>query len=500
MVRIITDYLDETAKKYPNKIAFSDEHREITFGELREEALTIATIIIKKRIYKQPIAVFLDKSVECIVAFMGILYSGNFYTPLDTQMPSIRLKKIIETLKPVFIVTDDKHKYEVVNFASSTNVIDIKDISCLNINKSKVGHVINQIVDTDLAYVLFTSGSTGVPKGVVISHKSVIAYTEWVSDAFDINEKTVIGNQTPFYFSMSVLDIFQTLRNASTLYIIPKILFSFPIKLLEYIGEKNINFIYWVPSALCQVANLRALGKRDISCLKQILFAGEVMPAKQLNLWRRNLPETIFANLFGPTEVTDICTYYILNREIMDDEPVPIGTVCKNSSILILDENNKEVCYGGQGELCVRGSILAYGYYNNKQKTDEVFVQNPINALYPEFIYRTGDLVHFNDLGEIIYDGRKDFQIKHMGNRIELGEIETAAYSIAQILQCCCLYDTKKCKIVLFYSGNIDEQDVLLELQSKIPSYMVPNRIIRKKSLPLNLNGKIDRIQLKELI
>ncbi|MBE6097706.1 MAG: amino acid adenylation domain-containing protein [Schwartzia succinivorans] len=498
MVVNVTDYLEQTAKAFPDKAAFIDEHRRMTYTELRMEARHIAMELFLQGWFKEPIAIFLEKSSECIAAFMGVAYSGNFYTPLDVNMPISRIEKILNTLKPRAILTDRSHLEIVKNFADSTKVFLYEDMLENQVEDDDLEHVMAKIIDTDVLYVLFTSGSTGTPKGVTVPHRGVITYTEWCSEEFDINENTILGNQTPFYFSMSVLDIFQSLKNGCTTYIIPRQLFSFPVKLLEFIAEKQINMIYWVPTALCIVANLKALGHVDISCLKNILFAGEVMPTRQLNMWRDALPNAEFANLFGPTEVTDICTFYKLSRALCNEESVPIGIPCRNSGIIILDENDREVDKDGTGELCVTGSTLAYGYYNNPQKTREVFTLNPINEEYPEIIYRTGDLVKYNKYGELVYVSRKDFQIKHMGHRIELGEIETAVSALDGIARCCCLYDDKKAKIVLFYTGTIDGSYISKQLKNMIPEYMMPNRKIKLAEMPLNLNGKIDRVKLEE--
>lgn len=500
-IRLVTDYLDNSAKNNPNKIAFSDEKRNITFKELYIESRKIAQTLINRNMFKVPVLIYLDKSVEVISSFMGVAYSGNFYTPIDVTMPITRIEKIIETLSPSLIITDYIHEKEVRNFSRQTEILIYEDMQNIEVDESLITKTVAKVIDTDILYVLFTSGSTGIPKGVIVSHKSVIAYTEWFKNTFLIDETTVLGNQTPFYFSMSVTDIFSTIAGCATMYIIPKQLFTFPIKLLEYISEHKINTIYWVPSALCLVANLKALGKRDISCLKKVLFAGESMPTKQLNMWRKQLPDVLYANLFGPTETTDICNYYIINRELLNTETIPIGESCNNCDLLILNEKNEAVKNGESGELCVRGSFLAYGYYNNPQKTSEVFVQNPLNPYYNELIYRTGDIVQYNDRGELIYLGRKDFQIKHMGHRIELGEIEVAVSSLEGILENCALYDTKHDKIVLFYSGHdTDNESILLAIKELVPHYMVPEKIISMKNLPHNLNGKIDRALLKKLL
>ncbi len=496
-MKLVTGYLEETVRIYSEKNALIDARREITFGKLQEESKRIGTALINCGFEKQPIVVYMDKSIEVVASFLGVAYSRNFYSPIDANMPIKRVAKILETLQPKAVITKRECNIDRAVWGD-IRILYYEDLMAETIDEEAITSVKTRAIDTDILYVLFTSGSTGTPKGVIICHRSVIDYTEWVTKTFGIDENHIFGNQAPFYFDNSILDIYQMLKTGATVYIIPEELFSFPIKLLEYISEHEINIVFWVPSALCLVANLKALGKRDISCLRKILFCGEVMPNKQLNMWRRILPNVLYANLYGPTEITDVCSYYIVNREFKDTDSLPIGYPCDNTDIIVLNENDQKVSDGEIGELCVRGTSLSFGYYNNPERTKEVFVQNPLNRQYPEVIYRTGDLVRYNEFGELVYCSRKDFQIKHRGHRIELGEIEKAVSSISHINSCCCLYDDNKKKLVLFYTGEIEKEDIITLIKELLPDYMIPEIYRKLNEMPMNLNGKIDRTRLSE--
>lgn len=496
MTKNVLQMLEEATRLFPEKTAFSDDKGAVSYKDADAYAKAIGTYIAAKGQRGKAVAVVMEKSKEAVVGFMGVVYSGNFYVPIDTKMPDDRIRKIFDVVEPCAVLTDETN-YERMKW-SGDKVILYADAVETGTDEELLTAIRRKAIDVDPVYALFTSGSTGIPKGVICCHRSVIDYADWLVDTFDFNEKTVFGNQTQFYFSMSVLDIYATIRSGAELHVIPQGLFTFPVKLLEHMNEYKINSIYWVPTALCTVANLRALNKVQMPYLKKIFFAGELMPAKQLNIWRKHLPEALYANLFGPTEITDIGIYYVVDREFSDDEPIPIGTACDNVDILILDENGREVSSGEIGELCIRGSFLALGYYNNPERTSEVFIQNPSNPHFPEVIYKTGDLVSVNAYGELMYHGRKDFQIKRRGNRIELGEIEAAAGGIDGIEMNACIYDDMKQKIIFFYKGTeIAEEEFIRMFREKIPEYMQPDRYIRLENLPCNPNGKIDRKQLK---
>lgn len=505
MIKNILQFLENTTDNFPNKVAFLEENRKITFNEFTDNAKKIGYSIYKNiQVTNSPVVIFIDKSINCLEAMMGVLYSGNFYSIIDTKSPSERFENIVNTLNPKAIITDNKNlkkleKYDV----NDTNVLILEDLVNVSPNIDVLKKIRDDQIDTDIMYVLFTSGSTGIPKGTVLTHKAVITYVQWVVETFDINENTIWGSQTPFYFSMSITDVFSTIASGATLCIIPKMYFSFPIKLVEFLNKNKVNTIYWVPSALCIVANLNILETEKFDYLNKILFAGEVMPVKQLNMWRKSLPNAMFANLFGPTETTDICSYYIVDRKFKNDESIPIGKHCDNCNLIIVDKNNKEIKPDdtkSSGELLVRGSFLASGYYKNQEKTKEVFVQNPVNNNYNEIVYRTGDIVKYNEKGEIIYLSRKDYQIKHMGYRIELGEVEKNVYGIDEVVLCACVYDEKNEKIVLFYQGDIDKDELATKLNQKLLPYMLPNVYVKLDKMPYNMNGKIDRKKLKTMI
>lgn len=498
MIRNILEYLEATAKNFPEKMAFVGKEEALTFQELLVLSKRIGSFLLKYGKRNAPVAVMMEKTPKSVAAFLGCVFSGNFYTPIDSTMPKERILSIFQTLQPQVLLIDEKSKKAADYLEYTGETVVLEEIATTEVAEEALGMIRKSAIDADPLYALFTSGSTGVPKGVIITHHSVVNLTEWYTETFDITEKEIIGNQAPFYFDSSVKDIYAVLKTGATMEIIPKQLFSFPIKLMEYIEEKKINYVDWVPSAFCIVANTGTLAKTSPQCLRKIAFCGEIMPTKQYNMWREKYPNAVFANIYGPTEATVDCTYYIVDREFADDQPLPIGYPCRNTDIFILngDRLAKE---GEAGELCIRGRCLAPGYYNNAEKTDEAFIQNPLNPYYPEKIYKTGDVAKYNEYGEIVFLARKDHQIKHMGHRIELGEIEAAVNSIDLVENGACIYDNENQKIVLFYCGREATQSYILKkLRDKVPKYMFPNVMLLLEEMPHTLNGKIDRLRLKE--
>ena len=503
MQKSVIEYLVHTAKRLPEKVALVDEQGSVTFSELLRSAFVIADAIREKGVERTPIGVYIPKSALMIRAFAGINLSGNFYVPLDTKSPDSRIETILNTLQGQVIITDTNHLEHVRQIAPDKQLIVIEEALQREMRAdAKAGQYLEHQISTDAVYSVFTSGSTGTPKGVVIAHQGVIDYIDWAIDTFGIDETAIIGNQAPFYFDNSILDIYLMYATGATMDIIPESYFSFPAKLVDYLNDHRINFIFWVPYALINVVNFDILSSKKPEYLRDVFFCGEVMPNKHLNYWRRYLPQCRYANLYGPTEITDACTYYLVDREFSDDEPLPIGRACRNTEMLVLVDRKRRAEVGEQGELCVRGIGLAMGYYGDWEKTANAFFQNPLNPYFPERIYCTGDTAYYNELGEIMYVGRKDAQIKHNGFRIELGEIENAVQSSHMVDNCCIVYDRENKKIVLFYQAQqeLDLGAFRKAVLTKIPRYMLPSEYHREDSLRQNGSGKIDRSYYNKLI
>ena len=500
----VLDYIDRTVQKYPEKVAISQNNLTLTYNELWERAREIArSLKFREFGRRKPIAVYLPKSIEAVISFVGIMMSENIYCPLDVKSPFLRTQSILENLSPSCIITNREFALNLLDCGWCTSkIIIFEDVGHENQSTQKYdASCAPTHNDTDPVYIIYTSGSTGRPKGVTIAHKGVIDYIDWALGVYRVDSSDIIGSQAPLFFDNSTLDIYLTFARGATLDLMPPEVFGYPLRIIEYIEQRRISFIFWVPSVLTFLANANALKGFLLPRLKSVLFAGEAMPARTLNYWRKNHPNALYSNLYGPTEVTVDCTYYIFNREISDNELVPIGYPCRNTDVFLLDDENKLVTGDDIGELCVRGSSLALGYWNEPQKTQEIFTQNPLRTEYPERIYRTGDLVRRNNHGELVFIGRRDSQIKHHGYRIELGEIEAAASSIAELKMVCVLYNLHKKEIILFYEALVELSPLVLrrKLSQHLPKYMLPNAYHWFEKLPLNENGKIDRLYFKTL-
>ena len=496
----VLEYLENgSLKNYPAKIAITDSNTQFTFSELDDRSSRLASHLSSlTTATKSPIAVFMAKSTQIVIANLAIIKSSNFYTNLDEKSPKERLSKLLDNINPNLIVTDSLRIAALIELGVAPGKIvnlDELEIEQIPINQLELTRRRNATIDTDPLCLINTSGSTGIPKSVILNHRSTIDFIDWCLANFDFVSSDQFGSLSPLYFDIYTLEIYVALSTGATVHLIPEKTAAFPAELVEFLASRKITFIFWVPTIMVNIANLGLLEKFNLSNLRRVFFAGEVFPTRHLNIWRKTLSQTQFVNLYGPIEITVDCTYFVLDREFDDADPIPIGLPCRNSDVLILTDDDRIAEPGQIGELCVRGTSLALGYYNNPEQTSKAFVQNPLNNSYPEIIYRTGDLVHTNEFGEIMFDGRKDFQIKHQGYRIELAEIENAVQALPEILNACVLYNKEKKAITLVYEAQtqIHSKQLRISLQSHLPKYMLPTVFVQLNEMPRNPNGKIDR-------
>lgn len=492
----VLEYLENSAKRHPDKIAFADEHETVTYSELVQKARGIASFLARKTKTGNPVAVLGEKSVQTITVFFACVYAGCFYVPLNPLHPTQRREQILQTLGSPLILVQKECRNLLPD--SAGNIYEFDEISSV-CNNSALEEIKTAHTDINPLYVMFTSGSTGTPKGIAVSHRSVIDFTEEFTGLFDIGENDVIGNQAPFDFDVSVKDVYATIKTGATMQIISKKKFSVPTALMDYLIERNVTTLIWAVSALCILSTFHVFQYKIPVKINKVLFSGEVMPVKHLNEWKKHLPAARFVNLYGPTEITCNCTYYPIAQGEFTESVLPIGKPFPNERVFLLDENNSLITDKNKaGEICVSGTALSLGYYNNKTETEKAFVQNPLNDAYLEKIYKTGDLAYYDTDGYLCFIGRKDFQVKHMGHRIELSEIESAMIKTKNVLRALCIYDEAKSKIWAFYQGSADHSELLASLRSLLPAYMVPHKCVQIAEFDLTENGKIDRKKLRE--
>ena len=503
----LIELFEETVKNYPQKVAVIDKDREITFSDLQKKSLLLASTLIAQGIgQNKPVGVFLDKSIESVYADLGILYAGDFYMNLDIKTPAERIRNIIQLVEPAAIISTSRQIKPIEGIIPETVKVVLLDEAgeVAEVDAKAIARRLSTIIDTDPSCIINTSGSTGTPKGVVLNHKSFFDFIEWALETFHFGDDLVMGSLSPIVFDIYSFELCMLMTKASTLVVLPAHLAAFPAKILEVLEQHKVNFLFWVPTIMVNIANMDLLSTFKLESLRTVWFAGEVFPTKQYNYWHHHLPQTTFANLYGPIEITLDCTYYIINKEIPDEEPLPIGYPCHNTDILVLDDEDRLVKEANvEGELCVRGTSLAMGYYNNPEKTAAAFVQNPLNKAYPEVIYRTGDIVCYNEEGLIMFKGRKDNIVKHQGYRTDLGEIEHVIINTLKLVKNgCIVYNQAEKQITLFYEAEqeVPVTEFRLSISKVLPKYMVPTVYHRLEQLQRNANGKIDRLFYKKQV
>lgn len=526
----VLEWLEATITKSPEKIAFSDTENSITFAQVYDIARNTGAYLIEKLgVDRTPVAVFAGRKMVTPAYFLGVVYAGRPYAPIDASLPDKRIEKILENLCPRAIVADRgslEHVESIVDELAKSEGFDrpqifvAEDISrfeqvvCADSNckiSESVGDAVTdsendtlaavrrQMSMTDPLYIIYTSGSTGNPKGVMTSHLSLMTYINAYCDVMHIEESDVLGNQSPLDYIAAIRDIYLPLKTGCSTAIIPKEYFMEPNALFDYMNEKKVSSVGWSVSAFTILTSLGAFEETELKSLRKICFSGSVMPCRVLRKWQENLPKAHFVNQYGPTEATASCTYYIVDHTVEEDEVLPIGQAYDNYRVFLIDEHGNEPAVGEQGEICVCGPILALGYYNDWKRTEVAFTLNPINKAYPERMYRTGDYGRLDEDGILHFCGRMDRQIKHMGHRVELDEVEHAANVVEGVAESCVIYNKAKEVLILFYTGDCDRRSLALALRDELPGFMVPRKIKKLEQLPKLPNGKYDMKKLEEM-
>ena len=494
MITNVLMLLEKSTQRYPSKTAVKENDRQLNYKELTDTSRRIGTALAEYIVPREPVGVFMEKGIDALCSFFGTVFAGGFYTMLNTELPDQRLIQIISVLQAKTIITTDDLRARAAELFPDAKILTVSALSRHNKDDALIDRIQKRMIDTDPLYVNFTSGSTGTPKGIVVSHRSVIDFISCFTELFGITDKDVIANQAPFDFDVSVKDIYSAIAAGAELVIVPRQLFSVPAKLIDYLCDNRTTTMIWAVSALCLISTFHGLDYKTPETVNKILFSGEVMPYKHLMQWKKHLPDAMYVNLYGPTEITCNCTYHILEKDRDYSQGIPVGLPFPNEDVFLLADGKELVTEKGRtGIITVRGTALALGYYRLPEKNSESFIQNPLNDRYPEPVYLTGDLGYYNDSGELIFCGRADFQVKYMGHRIELEEIERAMSAIEGVERCFCDFDEKKQRLKGYYVGTIDKNELHAAMKAVLPIFMIPGYLRQIDNIVLNKNGKIDR-------
>ncbi|WP_257935613.1 AMP-binding protein [Campylobacter lari] len=504
MMNNVVWYLENSAKLHPEKIAFFTQNDSINYADLLDKSKRIASFLLHHKTKPNSIvAIYMNKNIDCIAMIFGCAMARVAYAFIDIDHPKNRIEKMLEIIEPKFIFTNTA-LFDDISKITNREIVDIAKVLNYEIQNDVLEKIQSQYESYDILDITFTSGSTGSPKAVVKTHSNVLYFVPVFVDEFKFSSDDIFANQAPLDFDISIKDIYSAVYLGASVFLIDKYLFTSPAKLVELLIQYKISILIWAVSALTLLSSFRVFKYCTPIGIKKVLFSGEVMPLNQLDIWQKNLPKTEFVNLYGPSEITCNCAFYkIKNDYCLKYKKLPIGNAFRGQKVFLLAFDNDGKPYEVKkkdeiGEICVSGPNVALGYYKDFKRTNEVFIQNPLNLKYYERIYKTGDMGKYNEQGELVFQGRNDFQIKHLGRRIELGDIEIATIGIKGIELACAIYECDK--IYLFYSGVLSVDDLIQYLKNQLISYMLPSVFFKLENLPLNKNGKIDRAKLREMI
>ena len=508
----------DAARTHPDDVAVVDRDRSLTYRQLDQQSNQIAQLLIAHGVVKgDRVGLFLDKSLESVVAVYGVMKAGAAYVPLDPDAPVARIAYIAADCGIRCLLTGSEKQQDWSAIATESTV---ETLLILNADPSGVapdGVVIRgrsefgamasdsptiDIIDQDLAYILYTSGSTGDPKGVMLTHRNALAFIAWAAEEFGLTRSDRLSSHAPLHFDLSVFDLYAAAYAGAAVVLVPPKASIFPNQIVRFIADHAITVWYSVPSILSMVTLRGGLDKNELPSLRTILFAGEVFPVKYLRQLMRLVPHARFANLYGPTE-TNVCTWYDV-PPLDDDmtEPVPIGRAVANDEVFAVKEDGGLAQPGEVGELYVRGATVMRGYWGDPERTARGLVPDPLGTAFSDPVYRTGDLVEVQPGGVYKYVGRKDAQIKSRGYRIELGDVEAALNLHPGVVECAVVavpdeLVTNRLVAYVTVRDQTTEQELARFCGERLPRYMIPESFTLLPELPKTSTGKVDRRQLQ---
>ena len=497
--KIAFENKDRIALKYP-------DGNTVSFSELEQLSNQIAQYFIAKGLKKgDVIAIFNNKSPLGYATILAALKIGIIYTNLDLTSPYERIKKIIERCMPKLILFDVACDFK--NNLSETGIpsVDLYEnfSEQIKVYDKSMPPVMTEITGSNGAYIMFTSGSTGFPKGAVITHANLINFIQWGKYTYNISVDDICTNANPIYFDNSVFDFYVTVFSGAQLVPLTNDITKDPFQLVKAVAASRCTSWFSVPSLLVYLMTTKALSANSLPAIKRFIFGGEGFPKPQLKkLYNMYTPQANLYNVYGPTECTCICSSHLICEKDFEDMNsfATLGYLAPNFDYVLINADES----GKFGELCLKGPNVGAGYYNDHDRTNNSFIQSPDNNKYKEIVYRTGDIVQVDDEGKLYFRGRVDNQIKHMGYRIELEEIESMLNTLDYVNESAVIYERineSLGQIIAFAALNMEKEDkeVLADLKKLVPEYMVPKKLITLKNLPKNQNGKTDKIALRDL-
>ncbi|MCH9694267.1 MAG: amino acid adenylation domain-containing protein [Gammaproteobacteria bacterium] len=508
MINLVQQYFGESRNRHPDKIAVSCGDQSMTFLEVDDTSNAAANKLKSAGLpCKSFVPFFMKKGVNSIVSIMSILKSDCAYVPIDTNSPADRIAAILKASHARLVIVDAESRALFESLLGDTTDLDLFVIDDFDATDCAAPRCEN--LSIDIAYVLFTSGSTGVPKGVMIPHKAILDYIDWCVEEYALTEDDVIANHAPLYFDNSTFDLYTAFKTGAELHLVDEGVNAVIPRLVKWLRERRVTTFFCVPSVLSMLLRSRRLKDDSFPNLRHVICAGEVLPPDVLRVWMQKYPHIQFTNMYGPTEITVDCSYHVFREPPGADElNVPIGKARNNMELLVRTEDGSlSQTAGASGELLVRGTSVAYGYLGDEERSKSVFIQNPANEHFYDPLYCTGDLVEIRENGDFMFCGRADDQIKFLGHRIELGEIEAALVSVDGVLEGVVVYNeapnTEDSAIgaLLNLDESVSDASLIEALHSKLPPYMVPTVYVRTtENFPQTANGKYDRKAIRALV